>query len=702
MKQPHLCAPEKRVAGECRLSPNHAEEVNRVLYSISDAVNATQDLDALYRTIHETLGTVIDVTNFFIAIVDQRKRTVNFPYHVDTVNKDFSPLTDFDTNSSLAGLVVSLKKPVLLHAAELQERALRQGIGGPRPLIWMGVPLLIRDEIIGVIAVQHYTDAEIYDAADLRLLTAISQQTAIAIDRKRSLEKLKRSEETYRNMFLNAPVGLFRINPLDGLIEECNDAMARMLGFTGRDQCIGQYSLQASHLDPAAQQKMAEMIEQEGAVKNLSARFQRRDNTATWLRLSATLDKGTQRLEGVAEDISDFKAAHEEKLVLQEKLNRSQRMEALGLLAGGVAHDLNNMLTGIINYPALILRQLDKDHELVSPVKAIQDSGKRIATVVEDLLAMARGAASSREIHNLNTLVEEYLASPEGQDLKVGNQQLEIAVDLSALRPNISCCPVHVRKCLMNLCTNAVEAVSGQGRISVSTFNQPVDKDPGTAEDGGATEWVALVVADQGRGIDAKDIDHIFEPFYTRKVMGNHSGTGLGLTVVWNTMQDHQGKVLVTSGKGGTSFTLLFPPSGQAPAPSTRDIDAESEQGSGESVLIVDDEPQLLDIACKILAALGYNTYQVASGEEALAFIQEKDVDLVVLDMVMDPGWNGRRTYEEILKIKPQQKAIIVSGYSEGEDVRACLALGAGRFIKKPYSLEQLCLAVREELEMTV
>lgn len=684
--------------GCCPPFPSHAEEINRVLYAIADAVNATQDLGELYQTIHQILGTILDVTNFFIAIVDRHKRTLYFPYHVDEVDDDFGPLTDFDTSSSLTGLVVMLKKPVLLHTAELLERAARQGIWGPAPLIWMGVPLLIREEVIGVMAVQNYIDADVYDETDLRLLAAISQQTAIAIDRKRSLEELKRSEETYRNIFLNAPVGLFRVNPLNGIVEECNDAMARMLGFVARAECIGHYSLKKGHLDPLALRKMEEMVEREGEIRNHEAGFLRKDGTEAWLRCSAKIDKVNQWLEGVAEDISDFKEANEEKQKLQEKLNRSKRMEAIGLLAGGVAHDLNNMLAGIINYPELMLMKLAKDHELVRPIRAVQESGKRIAMVVDDLLTLAKSAASVREIKSLNALVDDYLASHECQLLRSRYPELRVDVQLSSLRPNISCSAVHVRKCLINLFANAVEAVAGKGIITITTGNQHVDEHPGEKNgDNPPTEWVELVVKDTGRGIAAKDIDHIFEPFYTRKVMGT-SGTGLGLTVVWSTMEDHQGKVLVASGKNGTTFTLLFPATGKTINSLNREFDPRNLRGSGESILVVDDEPQLRDVACTLLSMQGYITHQASSGEEAVAFIKKKCVDLVVLDMLMEPGWNGRRTYEEILRIRPQQKAIIISGYSEGEDVRACLTLGVGRFVKKPYSLEQLCLAVREEL----
>ncbi len=295
-------------------------------------------------------------------------------------------------------------------------------------------------------------------------------------------------------------------------------------------------------------------------------------------------------------------------------------------------------------------------------------------------------------------MVDDYLASHECQLLRLRHPELRVNVQLASLRPNISCSAVHVRKCLMNLFTNAVEAVAGEGVITISTGNQPVSLHPSDKNaDNPPTEWVELVVQDTGPGIAVKDIDHIFEPFYTRKVMGT-SGTGLGLTVVWSTMQDHQGNVLVASDKNGTTFTLLFPATGKTINSFGGDFDPENFQGSGESILVVDDEAQLRDVACTILSLQGYITHQASSGEEAVAFIKKQCVDLVVLDMLMEPNWNGRRTYEEILRIRSQQKAIIISGYSDNEDVQACLNLGVGRFVKKPYSLEQLCLAVREEL----
>ena len=677
----------------------HAEGVNHVLYAIADAVNTSEDLDALYATIHRVLASVIDVTNFFIAIVDQRQRTLHFPYHVDEVDEDFSPLNDFDPASSLTGLVVTEKRAVFLEAQALRARAAEQGVWGPVPLVWLGVPLLVRDEVIGVMTVQHYSDPHRYTLEDLRLLTAISHQVAVAIDRKRSLDQLKKSEETYRNLFLDAPVGLFRARLDSGIILDCNDAMAAMLGFFSRDQCFGTYALAIDKGETRSTAGLAGLPETGVTFNNFQAPFLRRDGSSVWLRLAGRIDRGSGCLDGVAEDISDLKAAEIERLALQEKLHRSKKMEALGLLAGSVAHDLNNMLVGIINYPQLLLMKLADDDEMVAPIKAMQESGRRIATVVDDLLTMARSGAAAREVHNLNALVEEYGSSPEYRALLAKHGALQVEWHLAATRANISCSPVHVRKCLMNLFTNAVEATGGKGRILMASDNLPassVPRDPGEVWQG--EEWVSLAVHDNGSGIAAADLDRIFEPFYYRKVMGSRSGTGLGLSVVWNTMQEHGGKVRASSDERGTVFTLYFPVTYEPMVPAPSSFDPRYIKGRGETLLVVDDELPLLEVTCSILAAMGYTVSQASSGEEAVAILREQPADLVILDMIMEPGWNGRQTYQEMLRFNPRQKAILISGYSESEDVRVCLALGVGAFLRKPYTLEQLCTTVREEL----
>jgi len=382
---------------------------------------------------------------------------------------------------------------------------------------------------------------------------------------------------------------------------------------------------------------------------------------------------------------------------LENQLRKAQKMEALGLLAGGVAHDLNNILSGIVGYPELMLHDLPQDSELRKPIEAIQESGKRAATVVADLLTVARGAATTREVHNLNSLIQEYLNSPECNKLKSLYPNITYQHQFSAIHPIISCSPVHVKKCIMNLITNAAESIIDGGIIVVSTHNQYIDETASTKHKMEVGEYIVLSVQDTGPGISNTDLEHIFEPFYTKKVMGR-SGTGLGLTVVWNTMEDHGGKIVVDSSEKGTRFQLYFPVSKEEGIDQAENDKTEELTSNSERILIVDDEPQMRDIAGQMLRPLGYKVDSVCSGELAIKFVKDNPVDLIVIDMLMEPGMNGRQTYEEILKLYPDQKAIITSGFSESDDVKATFQLGAGGFIKKPYSMAQLSRAVQEAI----
>ncbi len=248
----------------------------------------------------------------------------------------------------------------------------------------------------------------------------------------------------------------------------------------------------------------------------------------------------------------------------------------------------------------------------------------------------------------------------------------------------------------MNLITNAAEAASNNGTITISTYNQDLDGTAATELNEGV--YVVVSVQNTGPGIAKKDLNHIFEPFYTKKVMGK-SGTGLGLTVVWNTMEDHNGKVTVESNKKGTCFQLYFP-LGEDIKTTPSSVDRVNIKSSNnEYILVVDDEPHLRDMATQMLHSLGYKVDAVSSGDKAVKFVKNTKVDLLLIDMLMEPGMSGRQTYEEITKLYPNQKAIIASGFSESEDVKATLQLGASRFIMKPYSTDQLGRVVKEALD---
>lgn len=409
-------------------------------------------------------------------------------------------------------------------------------------------------------------------------------------------------------------------------------------------------------------------------------------------------DKGCpHKWVGVCTDITARKRAEEALRESEEKLARYKKMESLALLAGGVAHDLNNVLSGIVGYPELILMDLPQDSELRKPIETMQESGFKAVAIVQDLLTVARGVAITREPVNLNDIVSDYLQSPEFKKTEQFHPTVTVKTNLDIDLLNVSGSHVHISKVVMNLVSNALEAVESSGHVTISTMNHYVDRPIKGYDDVTIGEYAILSVSNDGSEISSDDLERIFEPFYTKKIMGR-SGTGLGLTVVWNIMQNHEGYIDVITDENGTTFDLYFPITRDEVADKSLSVPIKDYKGDGETILVVDDVESQRKISCEMLDTLGYKTKAVSSGEEAVEYLKGNTVDLILLDMIMDPGINGRETYERIIKIHPNQKAIIVSGFAETENVKAAQKLGAGKYIKKPVTLEKIGLAVKEEL----
>jgi two-component system cell cycle sensor histidine kinase/response regulator CckA len=251
----------------------------------------------------------------------------------------------------------------------------------------------------------------------------------------------------------------------------------------------------------------------------------------------------------------------------------------------------------------------------------------------------------------------------------------------------------------MNLVSNAAESISGKGEVTIRTENRYLDKAVRGYDAVEEGDYAVLTVSDTGIGIPVEDRERIFEPFYTKKTMGR-SGTGLGLAIVWGTVKDHNGYIDVQTEVGqGTTFTLYFPVTREELIVQQQKIPIERYMCKGESVLVVDDIAEQRDVAAGLLARLGYEVHSVSSGEEAVEYLKGNKSDILVLDMIMTPGIDGLETYKRVLEVNPQQKAIIVSGFSETDRVKEAQKLGAGAYVKKPYMMEKIGLAVRKELD---
>ena len=397
-------------------------------------------------------------------------------------------------------------------------------------------------------------------------------------------------------------------------------------------------------------------------------------------------------------DITERVKSEKERVALQSKLQQAQKMEAIGTLAGGVAHDLNNILGGLVSYPELLLLQLPEDSSLRKSILTIQKSGEKAAAVVQDLLTLARRGVVVTDVVNLNAVIAEYLKSPEFENLKLYHPGVHIETRLEKDVLNILGSSTHLSKTVMNLTSNAAEAMLEGGKLTVTTENQYIDRPIRGYEDVKQGDYVVLTVSDTGTGIDPDDMEKIFEPFYTKKKMGR-SGTGLGMAVVWGTVKDHNGYIDVQSAEGkGTAFTLYFPATRKS-VEERSEVSIKDYMGKGEAILVVDDVEEQRKTASSMLRELGYSVAMVSSGEEAVEYLKTNKADLLLLDMIMDPGIDGLDTYKRIIEIHHGQKAIIASGFSETDRVKAVQSLGAGAYIRKPFLMEKIGIVVKNELK---
>jgi len=397
----------------------------------------------------------------------------------------------------------------------------------------------------------------------------------------------------------------------------------------------------------------------------------------------------------VAQRTADLRSEMAERERLEGALQQARKMEALAQLAGGVAHDLNNILSGIVSYPDLLLARIDVDNPLRDSLQTIRDSGVRAASVVQDLLSVTRPITRAQEAVDVNAVVSGYLDSPEGLSLLSDNASVDLKLLLEPKLPSVSSNPVDITKVVMNLVINAMDAMTGSGTLRIATrFERMSDHERPRLK---PCDYVVLSVADSGVGISVEEQQRIFEPYYSSKKLGR-SGTGLGLTTVWNIVEECEGRVFVDSSASGTLFELFLPTTDVVSSPPFEEVNLLGSAPGNESVLVVDDEIGQRELIRSMLQALGYRVTTVARGEEAVDLLAKDAYDLVVLDMVMPPGWNGLETFERILRVNPDQKAIISSGLMEVDEIRRVSALGIVTVLTKPYKLADLAMAVKAEL----
>jgi len=541
----------------------------------------------------------------------------------------------------------------------------------------------------------------------LSFLSLILLHSSNALETYSLYEQIGRIKEglngakNYRNLFEAAPDGV-EVLDQTGRLVDCNAMLLKMTGY-GREKIMGAHpSLWCPEAGEENSSRFLAALKKEGEreaeVEFVNAQG---DRIPVWRKERAFYDDEGRFLGVVVynRDLSRLKKAEAERRELEARLQRAKRMEALGTLAGGVAHDLNNILSGLVSYPDLLLIRTPPGDPMRKPLEVIKKSGEKIAAIVQDLLTLGRRGVVQTGVVDLNAVVAEHLRSSEHERLCYYHRGVRFRTDLKEGLNNVSGSKFHLGKAVMNLLSNAAEAITGEGEVTITTRNVTLTGPLKALDRIPPGDYVVLTVADTGSGISQEDMERIFEPFYSKKVLGR-SGTGLGMTVVWGICKDHGGHIDIRSLPGrGTEISLYLPATREKAAAEKAPIPPEAYQGKGEKILVVDDSPQQREIASEILEELGYRVVTAASGEEAVAYIKDHTVDLVLLDMIMDPGMDGLDTYREMIKVRPGQKAVIASGFSETERVRELHRLGVRQYIKKPYLMEQIGLAIRSELD---
>ena len=511
--------------------------------------------------------------------------------------------------------------------------------------------------------------------------------------RKQAEKALQDSEERYRLLVENQTDMIVKFDA-DGHLTFVSQSYCKAFG-KREDELLGKKFIPLIHEeDRGAVVKALNKVHRLPHIAHVESRAMTKDGWRwqAWLNTAVLNEKNeVEAIVAVGRDI------HEQKQV-EAQLQQAQKMEAIGTLAGGVAHDLNNILGGLVSYPELLLLQLPLNSPLRESILTIQKSGEKAAAVVQDLLTLARRGVVITEVVNLNHVVAEYLKSPEHENLQSFHPTVHVETHIGKDTLNILGSSTHLSKTVMNLVSNAAEAMPEGGKICISTENRYVDRPIGGYDDVKEGDYVVLAISDTGTGISPEDMEKIFEPFYTKKKMGR-SGTGLGMAVVWGTVKDHNGYIHAQSTEGkGTTFTLFFPVTRKS-LEERPETFMEDYMGKGEAILVVDDLEEQRNIASGMLKELGYSVVSVSSGEKAVEYLRTSKVDLCVLDMIMDPGMDGLDTYRKILEMHPGQKALIASGFSETDRVKTLQNLGVGAYIRKPFLLEKIGLAVKEELE---
>ena len=665
------------------------ESERQVISDIVHALNQTANLDQLLNRIHVALKRILSAENCFVALHNPLGDVFEFPFFADEY--DVAPPPQ-KVDRSCTAYVFRTGKANLIPQSDFDRLAALgevELVGSPSPA-WLGVPLKTPTATIGVLVVQHYQNQHAYDQRDLEFLDSVGGHIALAIERRRAEEELRKSESMLSL--------LFEHNPLPTWLYD-----VETLRFLRVNQsAVGQYGYSQEELERMTILEICLGTERAKAETYLLEMKAETEEHGFWLHLGKDgktfevelishelLYAGRRVRLVVAQDIS-------ERRHLELQLRQAQKMEAVGRLAGGVAHDFNNLLMVIKGHTELLLGALAPGDSVARKIEQIDRSADRATTLTRQLLAFSRLQVLQPQIINLNSVVEEMgklLPRLIGEDIEL---VLRPDQKLGTIRADAS----QMEQVIMNLAVNSRDAMPTGGKLLIGTRNCELDQSytashplmkPGS--------YVLLDVTDTGTGMDEETQAHIFEPFFTTKEKGK--GTGLGLATVYGIVKQSGGFIWVYSELGkGTSFKIYLPRVNEAEVHIGAPKPAVELPVGTETVLLTEDEQDVREIAREFLESGGYKVIEAKNGTEAIAIAADHrgKIDLLVTDMVM-PGMTGQELAVKLQQEHQGLSVVFMSGYSEHAATEMADADPSVRLLTKPFSRGALLRTVREILQ---
>ncbi len=683
---------------------------NAVIAEIGRIINLSLNIEEVYDRFAEEVARLIPFDRIVISLHSSKDNTIAITYAagIEMPNRRTGDVLPLD--SSVVNTIIRTRSSLLVRTKELPDfvkrfPAIQPNLkAGVRSLMF--VPLILKNEVMGVL---HFRSKKpnAYSETDLRLAERVSSQISGAIanarlwaERKQAEEALRKSEEKFQKLFDEAPVGYMELDS-QGRIAHVNRTELNLLGYSAGEMLgrpIWEFIAEETIARQSITAKLAGSIP---LAHGFERTFRRKDGMALPLLIEETFNRDAEgNVKGINtthQDITERKRSEKEMADLQEQLRQSQKMEAVGRLAGGIAHDFNNILTAINGYTDLCLFDLKEDGPVRANLKEIKKGSERAVGLIRQLLAFSRRQILEMKILDLNSLLlnlEKMLQRILGEDVELITT---LAQDLGRVRVD----PGQVEQVVMNLVVNARDAMPSGGKLTIETANVELDETysyshisvtPG--------HYVELSISDTGVGISREMQENIFEPFFTTKEKGK--GTGLGLSTVYGIVKQSGGNIWVYSEPGqGATFKIYLPRVEEELDDVKLQRNVHLLPRGSETILLVEDEASVRDLAVRLLKQQGYTVWEAANGEEALRIVHEhagERIHLLLTDVVM-PQVGGKDLAERLKSSMPDLRVLFTSGYTDDAIVhRGMLAPGID-FLQKPFSLATLTQKVREVLE---